>query len=171
MHPYLGDALRWLVLAHVVAAFFFVLFHGPSVYVMWRLRREREPVRVAALLDLSSASMGASWNAMGALAITGALLAATEDTWTLWWVWGSIVVLVVVSLSMSWLAARPFNHARSALGSRYFDGRRMQEETRVVDEAAFPAALRMIRARTPGALAIGAMGLLALVWLMVERPT
>jgi hypothetical protein len=37
--------------------FGFLLAHGSSAVVAFRLRREREPARVAALLDLSSSSL------------------------------------------------------------------------------------------------------------------
>lgn len=170
MHAYVGPALPWLVLAHVLGAFFFVLVHGASVYAMWQLRREREPARAAALLDLSSAATSASWNAFGALALSGLAVALAEHTWREPWVWGSALLLVAIALSMSILAARPFNHARHALGLKWFDGRRTQPETRIVDAAAFEAALARIRARVPLVMAIGVVGLALLVWMMVARP-
>lgn len=171
MHDILGWVpLRWLVLLHVLAAFAFVLLHGPSAYAMARLLREREPARVAALLDMSGAATPASWAALAFLGLTGLLLASMEHVWSLPWAWGSVVVLLVASFSMSWLAARPFNHARGALGLRWFDGRRQQPATGVVDLAAFEAALAMVRARTPATLVLGTLGLVALVWLMVARP-
>lgn len=170
VHPYLGGALPTLVLLHVLAAFFFVLVHGPSVYAMWQLRRERDPVRAGALLDLSSAATGATWNAFGALALTGILVALAEHTWRLRWVWGSAVLFVAVSVSMSLLGARPMNHARGALGRKWFDGKRTQPETGIVDAPAFERATAMILARAPYVMIIGVGGLAGLVWLMVARP-
>lgn len=170
MHPWLAAALPALVLLHILCAFGFVLAHGPSAYAMWRLRVEREPPRAAALLDMSTAATAAGWATLALLGVTGALLASAEHTWGLAWVWGSAAVLVAVSLSMSLLAARPFNEARHALGLRWFDGKRQREATHVVDEPAFHDALRTIRARAPAVLGIGVAGLVALVWLMVDRP-
>lgn len=170
VHPWLGAWIPLLVLTHVLAAFLFVLLHGPSVLAMWRLRRERATARAAALLDMSGVASGASWAAVAFLVVSGAALASTEHVWAQAWVWASAVLLVVVSLSMSLLAARPFNEARHALGLRWFDGARRQPETGLVDEAAFARALAMIRVRAPAVMGIGIAGLTALVWLMVRRP-
>src|SRR5688500_3700605 len=114
MHDLLGGWTRPLALLHVLSAFAFVLLHGPTAFVAWRLRTERDPARVAALLDLSGSASAASWAALVALGLTGAALASAEHAWSLPWVWGSVVVLLAVSASMSLLGARPFNEARSA---------------------------------------------------------
>lgn len=170
MHAYLGDWLLWFVLAHVASAFAFVLVHGPSVYALVGLRREHEPARIGALLDLSQSAVGASWTSFGALALTGLVLAVVEHTWRAPWVWGSALLLAALALSMSLLAARPFNHAREALGLPWFDGKRQRARTGIVDPEALARAMASIRARAPWVIASGALGLAALVALMVMRP-
>ena len=45
--------LPWIVFIHIVAAFGFVLSHGVSAFVAFRIRAERDPARIGALLDLS----------------------------------------------------------------------------------------------------------------------
>ncbi len=47
---------RWIVFVHVGAALVFMLAHGASASVAFRLRRERDVARLSALLDLSGAS-------------------------------------------------------------------------------------------------------------------
>lgn len=170
MHSYVGDWVRALVLAHVLSAFAFAVLHGPSVAILWRLRTERSLPRVQALLDMSRAWSTYSWVGWVALAVTGVALALAEHTWRAPWVWGSALVLVVVSLAMSPLAARPFNEARHAAGLPYFDGRGM---TRAgpVDDKELEVALGVIRRRSALIAAVGVVGLAVLVWLMVSRPS
>lgn len=170
MHPYLGAHLGWLVLAHVLAAFAFAILHGPSIAAMWMLRHERELPKVQTLLMLSRRSSEFSWIGWTALATTGGLLAATEHTWRAPWVWGSAVVLIVVTGIMSPLAARAFNEARSAAGLPWFDGRGVQPPA-PVDAPRLAVALADIRRRSVPILLVGVLGLAALVWLMVEKPT
>lgn len=170
MHPYLGEWLRWIVLVHVLAAFAFALLHGPSVFAMFMLRSERELAKVQALLMISRRSSELSWIAWGLLALSGAALAAAEHAWSRPWVWGSIVVLVLVSGIMAPLASRAFNEARHAAGLPYFDGKGVRAPVPPV-RADLAAALATIRARTPALTAIGVGGLAILVWLMVARPS
>lgn len=169
MHPYLAPAIPALVLLHVLSAFLFVLAHGPSIFAMVALARERELAKVQALLAMSRSASGFSWGAWGFLALTGGLLAATEHTWSEPWVWGSIIVLVLVTGSMSPLAANAFNHAREAGGLPWFDGKGVRAP-RSVDPATLQEALDRIRRRMPLVMAIGAIGLVALVALMMLRP-
>jgi hypothetical protein len=161
--------VRWLVFAHALAAFAFLLVHGPSIAAMLMLRRERSLPAVRALLEMSRNASGWSWTAWALLALTGGLLAAIEHAWRETWVWSSIVVLVVVSGLMSPLAARAFNEARGAAGLPWFDGKRMRPAG-PADEAALAPALDRIRRRSLPTLALGAAGAVALVWLMTYRP-
>ncbi|HWH09187.1 MAG TPA: hypothetical protein VNX21_08305 [Candidatus Thermoplasmatota archaeon] len=161
--------LRWLVLLHVLGAFAFFLVHGVSAAVLLRLRSEREPAAVAALLRASGAANGWTWAAWGLLALTGGLLAATLHAWREPWVWGSVVVLVVVTGLMSPLAARAFNEARHAAGLPWFDGKGVRPAG-PVDPVALEAALATIRRRALPVTLLGAAGAVALVWLMVMRP-
>lgn len=169
MHAILGSAIPTLVLLHVLSAFAFVLLHGPSVAAMLMLRRERELARVQTILTMSRQASELSWTGWGALAITGGLLAFAQHTWGQPWLWGSIVVLVLVTGSMSPLAANAFNHAREAAGLPWFDGRHRRPAC-APEPAALTAALDRIRARTLPVMLIGVVGLAVLVWLMVARP-
>ena len=170
MHDHLGWVpLRRLVFAHALAAFAFLLVHGPSIAAMLLLRRERDPGAVRAILDMSRNASGWAWAAWALLALTGGLLAAIEHAWRSTWVWGSVVVLVVVSGLMSPLAAHAFNEARGAAGLPWFDGKRVRPGGEP-DPAALDRALAVVRARTPATVALGVAGALALVWLMTYKP-
>ena len=45
----------WLVFAHILGAFTFILSHGVSMFVAFRVRTERDPAVVAALLEIGRA--------------------------------------------------------------------------------------------------------------------
>lgn len=169
MHPWLADWIRPLVLLHVLAAFLFVALHGPSIAAIVLLRRERELPKVQALLDMSRKASQHSWWGWTLLALTGVLLASIEHAWRQPWVWGSAVLLVAVTLSMSGLAARAFNEARHAAGLPWFDGKGTRP-AQAPDHARLDAALDVIRARGALVMGIGVAGFAALVWLMVWRP-
>lgn len=161
--------LRWLVLAHVLSAFAMLVVHAPSMGILLRLRTERDPAAVRALLDLSRNTTGWTWAAWAMLGLTGATLAFVEHTWGRPWVWGSAVVLGVVTGLMSPLAARAFNEARHAAGLPWFDGKGMRPAG-PLDPRALDAALAVIRQRAWAVTLLGTAGAVVLVWLMVMRP-
>lgn len=61
----------WIVFIHVTAAFLFVMGHGASMWTSDQIRRERDPARIRALLELSSRSLGLVYTALIALLIAG----------------------------------------------------------------------------------------------------
>lgn len=169
MHAWLAAWVPTLVVLHVLSAFAFVLVHGPSIAAMFALRHERELARVQALLEMSRRWSAYSWGAWVFLAGTGALLAFAGHRWGAPWVWGSAVVLVLVSGIMSPLAARRFNEARACAGLPWFDGKGVRPPG-IVQPEGLRKALADIRDVTPVVTAIGAVGLALLVGLMVLRP-
>ena len=63
-----------IALQTLFGAFGFVLAHGASAFAAIRIRSEREPSRVAALLDLSGTSMSLMYVSL--LVLVGAGIAA-----------------------------------------------------------------------------------------------
>jgi hypothetical protein len=169
VHPWLAPHVPALVVLHVLASFGFVLLHAPSMTAMLVLRRERRLERVQAMLEMSGSASAYSWAGLTALGLTGLALAAAQHTWRAPWVWGSMLVLFLVTFTMSPMAARAFNEARHAAGLPYFDGRG-RTQAGAADPEALERALDVIRRRAPAVLAIGLLGLALLVWLMVARP-
>jgi hypothetical protein len=48
---------EWVLFLHVVGAFAFMMSHGVSIFVAFRLQQEGEINRIRALLDLSTVSL------------------------------------------------------------------------------------------------------------------
>lgn len=155
--------LRWVVLLHVLSAFAFLALHAPSAAAMWRLRTERDPKAIAALLELSRATVTPMVGALLVLLVTGAILASVENAWRQPWAWGSALVVVALAAAMEFLATRPFNLARVALGLPATRGR-------VPAGEGLEPALARIRAAAPWMMASGLAGAALLVGLMAWRP-
>jgi hypothetical protein len=160
---------RWIVLAHVLFAILFLAAHAPSVVAMVLLRRERDPGAVRSLLSMSRVSTLVSIQGLYGAILTGVLLATMERAWSQPWVWGAVVLLVALSVAMGPLGTRVLNEARIAAGLPWTDGVR-KRAAGPADGPALEIALAKIARRMPWTMALGILGALALVALMVLKP-
>ena len=153
---------RWWVFLHIAGVFGFLMAHGVSVYVTLRLPKEREPARVSQLLELSASSVGFMWNSIGALLVGGIAAGFTGHFWGQGWIWASIVVLVLVMGAMYAMGTTWAKRLRTISGA-------MAGGTEAVSGAQFEEILRSKRPYTIAA--IGFVGLLVILWLMIFKPT
>lgn len=159
--------LPWLVFLHVLSVLAFLLVHGGAAAAMLRLRHEREMPRVQTLLRLSESTRGPMWGILMALGITGLALTLIEHTYARFWIWGSVLVLVLMQMGMHLLATQPLNDVRKAAGLSWYDGKGEQLPV-APDERALAIALARMR---PAATAlVGGVGLVVLLWMMMLRP-
>ena len=158
---------RFLVFAHVLSAFLYMLAHGGSAAVAYRVRRETSAERVRALLDLSRSTRGVANYMFLSTAVWGVVLGFLGHWWSARWIWLSIVILVIVLASMGRVAAPYFRRIRDAVGSVFADGAGQRT-------AGEPSADELARALESGnataitALAIG--GWAVILWLMLFKP-
>jgi hypothetical protein len=153
---------RWLVFVHVAGVLAFAMAHGVSAYVTVRLPRERDPARVAQLLELSASSVGFMWNSIGVLVLAGIAAGFTGGFWGQGWIWAAIVVLVAVMIAMYALGTTWASRLRTISAA-------MVEGTEAVSRGQYE---EIMRSKRPHALAaIGFVGLLVLAWLMIFQPT
>jgi hypothetical protein len=158
---------RWLVFAHVASAFVFAAGHGVSIFMAFRLRGERDPARIAGMLDLSGYALIVA--GVGLLALLGTGIAAG---WLLgsfgrWWIWIALGLLIVVGGLMTPIGATYYNSVRRAIGQR---GGLKKDEPDPVPVAPEELA-RLLDSRRPDALLLlGGGGFLAILWLMMFRP-
>ena len=153
---------RWVVFVHVAGVLAFVMAHGVSAYVTLRLPKERDPARIAQLLELSASSTGPMWNAIGVLVLAGILAGFTGGFWGEAWIWVAITVLVLLMIAMYAMGTTWASRLRTISAA-------MVEGTQAVSREQYDEVLRSKR---PHALAaIGFVGILVLLWLMMFKPT
>ena len=157
----------WIVFAHVLGAFTFVLAHGVSMFVALRVRSERDPARVTALLDLSRSAVTIAAFAVLFLLITGVTAGFVGNWWGQRWIWTSIGILVVLWGYMSFRGTRYLDNVRHAVGSvGVYD--KKGSEPPPADPAA--AATLLASARAIELATVGGIGLVAILYLMVFKP-
>ena len=158
----------WVVIAHVLAVIVAFGAHGVSAFAMFRVRQEREPARVAAVLDLSTSALLVAGILLIVAVLLGIIAAVMNGFFGQLWPWVSIGIVVVVWFAMTPMAAGPMNEVRKVLGQPV-RGDKPGDPPRVpgtADELA--AACARLR---PEAVAVFGVGALAvLVWLMEEKP-
>lgn len=92
----------WIVLVHVSGLTLFFIAHGAPAMVGMRLRSERDPARVLALLDLARWSMGRTSGIALLVGLVAGIVAGFIGGW--WghlWIWLALGIFVVVSLAMT----------------------------------------------------------------------
>ncbi len=161
------DWQPWLKLIHVAAGFAFALGHGVSAFTTLKLRGERDPGRVTALLDLSKYSLPISDLAILVLLVSGIIGGFVGSYWGHLWIWISIGVLVFLFAYMSLRGVKHHDAIRHALGLAGFYDKKGAPAPEA-DPAALVSALDSPRAMELAA--VGGIGLLVLLWLMVVKP-
>lgn len=161
------DWTPWLKLLHVAAGFTFALAHGVSAFTTLRLRGERDPGRVTALLDLSKLSLPVTDAAIVVLLVSGIIGGFVGNYWGHLWIWISIGVLVLLFAFMSVRGVQHHDAIRHGLGLKgfYDHGKTPAPDP---DPAALAKALDSPRAIELAA--VGFIGLGVLLWLMVVKP-
>ena len=157
----------WVVFLHVASVLLFVLGHGVSAAVGLRVRAERDPVRIGALLDLSRWSLNIAGVGLLALAVTGFAAAWMQGFLARGWIWASVVVVVVVGGLMTPLGRGYLDDVRVAVGVPT-GNKKKDAEPRPFSAERLPAILADSRPVTTAVL--GAVGLLVALWLMYFQP-
>jgi hypothetical protein len=158
---------RWVVFAHVASAFAFMASHGASVSVAFRLRREREPDRVRALLDLSERWSRVSFGFLLLLIATGVTAGFTGRLWGRGWLWTSIGLLVAVTVAMGYRGTEHYQRVRKAVGLLHVRSGGALREWGVDPERLD----RLLSSSRPVELAaVGFGGFLVILWLMMFQP-
>ena len=157
----------WLVFGHILGAFTFVLAHGVSMFVAFRVRRERDPAVVSALLDLSKLAVTIAALAIIFLLVTGIAAGFVGNYWGQRWIWASLAILILLWAYMSFRGTRHHDDVRHAVGSvGVYD--KKGTEPPLADPAA--AAALLASSRAVELATVGGIGLIAILFLMVFKP-
>jgi hypothetical protein len=156
-----------MVFLHILGVVVFALGHGTSIAVAFRLRKERDHPRIAAMLDVSAWSAGLMYIGLLLIIISGIVLGFLGGYWGTWWLWVSIVLLVLVMGAMYGIAAPYYRGLRAATGATMTEAVRRKAATR--DTSGVVATLTT--SARPMALAlVGGVGLVVILWLMIAQP-
>jgi hypothetical protein len=147
----------WLFV-HLGGLLLFVAGHGTSAAVGIRLRRERDPARMAALLDVSASARGSTYAGMALLGAGGLVDAFLGHWWSAGWVWISVGVFFAMAGVLAALAIPYYRRLRQAVtvGASGGDG----EEIERLAQSPVPRTI----------LVVGLVGLGVILWLMVFKP-
>jgi MFS family permease len=162
------DWYPWIVLLHVLGAFGFALAHGASAFAAIQIRSERDPARVAALLDMSGMSLGLMYGSLLILLIGGITAGFMGGFWGSLWIWVAIGVLVLVIGAMYPLGSTHYANVRRAVGLKAYN----DPKDTPPSEPLPPAELeQLLSSNRPFVLAaVGGIGLVVIIWLMVVKP-
>ena len=89
---------RIIVFLHILGAMGFLLAHGASASVAFRLRREKEIERIKALLDVSGTAVLMMWISLLVLAVAGIVLGFMGRWWSRGWIWTSIGLFLAIGI-------------------------------------------------------------------------
>lgn len=164
----MGSLELWVIFIHVVSAFLFAAGHGVSMVVAFKLRRERDRARIAALLDISELSTWVALIGFLALLASGIVAGIMLGSFDRAWIWISLALLIGIAVAMTPLGAAYFNRIRHAIGQRTRAIKKDQPDPVAVSDEELA---RLLDTRRPELLLlIGGGGFLVILWLMMFRP-
>ena len=160
------DPYPWIVFIHAAAVLLFFIAHGTSMAVAFRVKRERDPDRLRALLDLSRASLGPPTAVVVLIGLAAGIAAGfMGGFWGELWIWISLILFVGVAIAMTPMVTFRLNAIRAAAGQP--NPRRPQvEAVENLDELR-----RLQDTWNPLPVAIAGLGaFLVILYLMMIKP-
>jgi len=152
---------QWMVFWHIAGVFAFLIAHGVSVGVAFRVRGERDPQRIMALLELSAWSTGLMYGGILLLLAGGVIAGFMGNWWGSGWIWVSLGTLIAVMVAMYGVATGYYKRLRLIVGA-------MAEGSQAVSE---PRLAELLEGPRPWVLAlIGFGGILFILYLMLFKP-
>jgi hypothetical protein len=135
---------------------------------VYALRHERSPVRIRALLDLSSNSLGILHGSIGVLLLTGIITGFLGRWWGRGWIWLSLGMLIAIYIYMGIAGSGYYSQVRKAAGLEYMDG--IKSHPAVEPSSSEEIEVLLTNSR-PVQLAVIGFGSLAIIaWLMMFKP-
>ena len=151
----------WWKFLHVAGVIAFVMFHGASMMVAFRVRKERDRAKIAAITQLSGSSLMGMYVSLLWLVVFGVVAGIQGQWWNDGWFWISIGLLVVVVVEMTAVGRPYYERVKEAIEVRPSGVPRRSDEE--LDEIL----------RSPIGLwnaIFGLAVLAAIAWLMIFKP-
>ena len=143
----------WLKFLHLVGLVAFLVGHGISAGASFALRRPLPDTARALILQVSIRAYAGAGPGLLLLIVTGVWMGFLGSFWRTGWIWAAIVVLVALIVAMSALSV-PYHKSRDAAAKNPMG--EIESELK--------------RARPEVLAAIGTVGLVILLFLMVFKP-
>lgn len=159
------DLYPWIVYFHVAGVLIFVLGHGVSVGVAFKVRSERDPNRIQALLQLSTWSLGLFY--VGILLLLGGGIWAgftpgiDGSWWSSKWIWTALITFVLTMFAMYGLASNYYRRLRTIVEAMVAGSEAVSEE-RLAEVVSGPRAWVLA--------GVGFGSLLFILYLMLFKP-
>lgn len=164
----LGPFHLWFVFVHIVGVFVFLIGHGITAGVTWRLRSERDPIAIRTLLDFSRRSM--TFMGLGFLMwfLAGIAAGFSGNFWTTgtYWIWASLGIALLTIILMTPWGRFYFNRVREAVGQDPKTG--AVKADFAPDAATLDAAI--VSGRPLMLVALGLGTVVVLSYLMIFKP-
>lgn len=158
----------WVVFLHVIGVFGFLMAHGVSAGVSFRLRKERNREHIRLLLDLSASTAAVFGVSFLLLFITGIIGGFMGNWWSKLWIWVALGLLIAISVVMSALGQRYYHRLRKAVGLPYMEAMKQHPPSEPASDEEIAAIAASGR---PMLLAvIGFGGIIIITWLMKFKP-
>ncbi len=154
-------AWQWWLLVHLTGVLVFVGAHGVSMFVMFRIRGERDRQRIAELITFSGTTTRPMYIGLAILTIGGVGAGLTLHLFSQWWLWIAIGILLITIGLMSGLAKPYFRRITASCEIRPSGVPRVSDEE-------LEQLLRSGEATVISV--IGIVGLLSILYLMLFKP-
>src|ERR1700716_2915454 len=105
----------WLLFAHIASVAGFLLPHGPSAAMAFRLRSEKTTDGIRSLTELSKQTTNVMYGFIALIVISGLFLGFQGRWWGRGWILTALAVLVLTIGAMSAFGGR-FNAGRGGGG-------------------------------------------------------
>lgn len=153
---------RWWVLLHIVGVVGFLTAHGVSMYVLYQVREvDLDRGRILGLLTFSGSTTMPMYVSLLVL-LVGGIVAGISGRWfSYWWIWASLLVLVLTTGAMYGVAKPYFERLKAACEVRPSGVPRVSDEE-LQQILGGPATIAVST--------IGGVGLLLILYLMVFKP-
>jgi hypothetical protein len=152
---------RWWVFIHIVGVIGFVLAHGVSVGTALRVRNERDPNRIRALLQVSASATGIFYVST-LLLLLGGIVAGVDGNWFDQTWLGVALGVFIAEMVFMWAVTSPYyKRLRKVLAIEEAGGSAVGTEE---IERAVTSPIPLL------SFWVGIIGLLFIVYLMVMKP-
>jgi len=153
---------RWWVLLHIVGVAGFLMSHGVSMFVLFRIRASGlDRDRILDFATLSGQTTGPMYVFLAMLLVGGVAAGIAGKWFSYLWIWGALVVLVITTGAMYGLARPYMAKVKAACEVRPSGVPRVSDEE----------LGQILRGPTTQWIsAVGMLGLLIILYLMVFKP-